>query len=461
LPTSSRSAVAPVAFKPFEERGLKGMIGPFGQVQVFTVGDQVLPVKVVTSDRSAMLDFTGRSPLVRYGSGASAVELGTQGVRFPGSPPLPWNPATVRKLIEALATDRKLAASAMLLRSALYTAYPAALSQARLPRKSPVGAAMKRGAPGYGLGSLNCTSQTVTDTETEYITERVEVITTAVEQWQACYDRQVDRDPCKAMVFAEARALCAAGICGLETFRDVVTGFIEVVMAIATEVVREVVACRLPRPGEWPNPWALGKIDLQGAVEQPPAPAFSPATLKDARALVKSIGGFLGPFGTCLLAGTWSLTQIDTHIDIGGGRAVVPYGVRVCMGADCANQLSADQIVGETIAAWGAALAALAALSPAFAAATGIAPAAVVVAGVAAAGATTAVVAAAALILGFIILALIYGTAIAGQLQIHKWAGSFSDGRVCIEHPTFALALVKLATLTLVPAELVPPIVTG
>jgi hypothetical protein len=68
---------------------------------------------------------------------------------------------------------------------------------------------------------------------------------------------------------------------------------------------------------------------------------------------------------------------------------------------------------------------------------------------------------AAALVLGFVILALIYGTALVAQLTVHEQIGSFADGVVDIEHPTFALALIKLATLTLVPAELVPPIVTG
>ena len=139
------TAAAPAAFKSFDENGLKGMIGPFGRAQVFTVGDQVLPVKVVTSNRSAMMDFTGRSALVRYGSGASAVQLSTKGVQIGSAGPLlPWNEAVVRKLISTLAADRRLAASAMLLRSALYTAYPAALTEASPPRKSPIGATMKQ-----------------------------------------------------------------------------------------------------------------------------------------------------------------------------------------------------------------------------------------------------------------------------------------------------------------------------
>jgi hypothetical protein len=41
------------------------------------------------------------------------------------------------------------------------------------------------------------------------------------------------------------------------------------------------------------------------------------------------------------------------------------------------------------------------------------------------------------------------------------FTNNFADGVVNIEHPTFALALIKLATIGTVPSELFPPIVTG
>jgi hypothetical protein len=201
---------------------------------------------------------------------------------------------------------------------------------------------------------------------------------------------------------------------------------------------------------------------IKAAVPQPRAD-FGTKDIEGALKFLKQIGGFLGPFGNCLVDGKWSLAQLETPIDFGGGNVAIPYGVKVCIDATCAEQLSADQIFGELTASWGAALGALAALSPAFAAEVaglGIVATPAIAALVAAL--PPAVVTVAALILAFIILALIYGTAISAQLFIHRhMTDNFADGTVCIEHATFALGLIKLATLGFAPAELIPPIVTG
>jgi hypothetical protein len=201
---------------------------------------------------------------------------------------------------------------------------------------------------------------------------------------------------------------------------------------------------------------------VQGAIPQPAA-TFGAKELEAALKLVKDIGSFLGPFGTCLANGQWSLAQLQTPIDFGGGTIALPYGVKVCISADCASRLSLDGLVGELTTSWTAALGALAALSPEFAAA--VSPLGILAAPAAAGVAATAppaIAAIAALILAFIILALIYGTAISGQLFIHKnFTGNFADGTVCIEHATFALALIKLASYGVAPSELIPPIVTG
>jgi hypothetical protein len=123
-------------------------------------------------------------------------------------------------------------------------------------------------------------------------------------------------------------------------------------------------------------------------------------------------------------------------------------------------------VAGELGASWGAALAALAAMSTSFAAyasTLGIAAAPAVAAAVAAAGgAGSVLVSCAAVILAFIILALIYGTALSLQLAFHdKFLGTFADGEVCIEHASFAIALIKMASMGALPVELIPPIVTG
>jgi hypothetical protein len=71
-------------------------------------------------------------------------------------------------------------------------------------------------------------------------------------------------------------------------------------------------------------------------------------------------------------------------------------------------------------------------------------------------------VACAALILAAILAALVYGTLVAAQLEYHRIATDhFNDNVVCIEHPTFAIALIELWTQGMVPARAIPPIVTG
>ena len=453
MPASPSPTLVLPSFKPLRDGD--GAVGPYGEVQVFKVGSEWLPVRVATRDRSALMDFRGRSPFVSYGTGSAAITLSSQGIQFANGRPLSWSGETIKKLLNTLATNIKLAQSAMLLRSTLHTAYPAAvaLQQKPLPGKR-MSSLVKKTSSGLGQRSMFCTVDETTETVTRRVTELVERIQTADEQYAACFNRQAVRPPC-----SDAGLLagpCAAAACAIQEFIDIVTSFVEVVIVITEEVVRRVVVCDFKLEG-WPNPWATVPPGLLAGVAQPKA-KFSDKEIKDAIKLVKSFANFLGPFGTCLINGRWNLAQLDTPLDLGDGPLALPYGVKVCIQAECAKKLTIEKMGEETLNSWGSALAALAALSPTFAAATGIAPAAFVV-GIAAL--PPAVVAAASLILAFIILALIYGTLISIQLSIHQLAGSFSDGVVCIEHPTFALALIKLASLTLVPAELVPPIVTG
>ena len=82
----------------------------------------------------------------------------------------------------------------------------------------------------------------------------------------------------------------------------------------------------------------------------------------------------------------------------------------------------------------------------------------------AAAALDAASAAAGALMLAFYLLALYYGVVIIAQIFAYRMSDlslgtTFLADGVCIQHPTFALALIKLLTLSLVPSELVPPIV--
>ncbi|HWH48394.1 MAG TPA: hypothetical protein VN664_11370, partial [Burkholderiales bacterium] len=118
----------------------------------------------------------------------------------------------------------------------------------------------------------------------------------------------------------------------------------------------------------------------------------------------------------------------------------------------------------DLLTAWPAALTLLAAMSPeflTFLTTAGI-PMTIPPAVLAAVGILPPAAASAAVImLAFLILALIYGTALAGELSAAEALGAFADGEVCIVHPTIALAMIKVLTLGFVPAELVPPIVVG
>lgn len=248
-----------------------------------------------------------------------------------------------------------------------------------------------------------------------------------------------------------------------KSFGDLVVGFYEIVTTISEEVTREVVTCITPKKGEWPNPWSVTGGKIRAAVPQPKI-VFGEREIKDALALLGRIPGLLGPFGTCFFQGAWSLAQLDTQLNLGGTNVVVPYGVKVCLSAECATKLSIDASWKETLAGWGSALSVLAALDAGAAASLvgiGIVPSAAVVALVA--GIPPLVLAAATIILLFILVALLWGTAISSQLWFHKtFTNNFADDKVCIEHPSIAIALITL----LVPGvgsttQLTPPIVTG
>lgn len=439
-----------------------GIVGPYGEVRVFDVGGDMLPVFVKATNDLAVMDVTGRSAFVRYGKGATSITLTAEGVKFGETAKAqPWSGEVVRKLISALTKDRDKLRGAMLLRSALHTSYPVAVAQSKKKTSKRMGTAMGKSALDYGWRALYCTTTTVTETVEECVTKLIEDIKTAEEQYQECYDKEVKKDPCKSVPFG-AKGPCAAAICAAKTFIDIVEGFIEVITCIVKTVVREVVNCTAPKQGEWPNPWDQFDLKLGGFLPQPQA-SFSKKNIDEGLKLLDDFGGFLGPFGKCFIRGEWSLAQLDTKLKLDGTNVVIPYGIKVCISDECGSQLSDPDMFADALVAWGTALSLLAALSPEFAAAVaglGIVPLASAAAAIAAL--PQAAVAAAAIILAFILLALLYATAISAQLYFHRnHTNNFADGKVCIEHPTFAIALISMATLGYAHAELIPPIVTG
>ena len=439
-----------------------GIIGPFGEARIYNVGGFAMPMIVTSADGSAVMDLTGRSPFIRLGAStdSSAIVLRSGSIQFGISKPVPWSPDIIKKLISTLAANRQKATGLILLRSALYTSYPIAVKRLKSKMNTAVATKLSAGSRGLGKDSLKCTSTTVTDTVVNTITQTINVVKTAEQQYQECYDKQVRSAGCAdAGIFAGA---CAATICGLKAFVEIVVGVTTIVTTVTEEVVRTVVSCTKPLIGSWPNPWNFYN-NLPVAKVSQPALKFGATDLAGAIKFLKDITGFFGPLGKCLIDGKWNVAQLQTPLDFGGGKLVLPYGMRVCITSDCARKLALENTAGELSTAWLAALGALAALSTefaAFAATFGIVATPAIVAAIA--GLPEVVVALAAILLAFVIVLLIWGTVISGQMSYQVCCTSnLADGTVCIEHPTFAIQVITLLTLGQVPVGLIPPIVTG
>ena len=187
-----------------------------------------MPAVVSAFDGSAVMDCTGRSTFVRFGAStdATAIKLTTEGVQFGAAKPEPWNADVVKKMIAAVVSDRKKARGAVLLRSALHTSYPVAIAQTKSKVGSTMATAMAKGSAGYGIGAMKCTVTTVTETVLKTITESEAVVKTAEQQYQACVDREITKDPCKTAAAVGLGGVCAAGICAAKEFVDIIVGWI-------------------------------------------------------------------------------------------------------------------------------------------------------------------------------------------------------------------------------------------
>ncbi len=439
-----------------------GIMGPFGEARIYNVGGQVLPTVVTALGSRAVMDLTSRSPFVRFGSptNRAAITLTASGVQYGSAKAVPWSNAVARDIIKNIIADPDKARGALLLRSALQTSYPVAsmLLQPKLTVGRQMATVMANGAAGFAANSMNCTVTTVTDTVITTITQMVAVVLTATQQYQQCYDAEVAKLPCSAA--GVGAGLCAAGICGLKSFVDIVTGWATIATTVVNEVARQVVVCTAPSMNRWPNPWDF-PIAISGGVVPSKKQVFN---INDAIAFLKSVCNFFGPFAKCLLDGKWSLAELNTPLNLGGSNTVIPYGVKVCLSSACATQLSPAGIGAELAANWLLLLGALAALSPSFAAmAAGFGI--VATPAIAAAAAANPVLAAiAGIILAFILLAMWYATIICAQLAYQICCtNNLADGLVCIEHPTFAIALVSIALFGVggLNSVLIPPIVTG
>ena len=441
-----------------------GIIGPFGEARIYNVAGQLLPMRVTANNGYAMMDVGSRAPFVRIGAATDtkAITLSASGVQYGTAKPLAWNAVVARDVVKAIISDPVKMQGALHLRSALHTSYPVACKQLqpKLTMGKKMAAVMAKGSVGMGVRVMNpttsnCSIQTVTETVTTTITTVVQRIMTAFQQAQACYEARL-AGTCKGNIWPEA---CAALTCGVDAFVDMVVDTITIIDVFVEEVTREVMVCTAPQANRWPNPFGPSPTVLQGAIAQKPQKFDIVAALS----FLKSQLAFLGPYARCLLDGKWELAELNTQLNL-GGEVVVPYGVRVCISTKCAEQLALQGIGMELINNWLLLLQALAALSPAFAvkaAAVGIIPLAAL-AGIVATE-SPVIIGTAAIILAVIILLMIQATVLGAELTVQLALGAGSDGIVCIEHPTFALALIAIPLLGFGGLNLAafPPIVTG
>lgn len=82
-----------IPFKPSAQG--TGIIGPYGEVNIFDIGGKAMPLLVSSVDGSALMDLTGRSAFVRYGKGSTAITLTTDGVKFGKAKVQPWSVGSI------------------------------------------------------------------------------------------------------------------------------------------------------------------------------------------------------------------------------------------------------------------------------------------------------------------------------------------------------------------------------
>ncbi len=446
----------------------EGLVSAFGEVRIAEIKGNTLPIYMASNNGSCVIDASGRGIYAKFGNDSNAIKLTPTRIEF-GKSNEPWSKKSIERMAQEIANDRKKLIGVLELRAAFVTTYPVATQRVKKSMGSQMSQLMAKTNNAMGANAMNCglgfqnLINAGVQTATRVVTETIPIIKSAEQQYLECYDQQLN-GPCKDVAWGFGAIPCAIAACAMQVFTDMVIGFTTIVIeTIVEKIVMPYVSCvQAPFADiNWPNPFKpLVSGTIQGAVADPTPPVSDKKVVSDALKLLKDISGFLGPF-KCMLDGQWSLAQLNTPLILDGKNVGIPYGIKVCIGADCADKLISLNAWGQTGSDWATALSVLAALSPAAATALGaLAPASPAIAAlVAAAGPVVA--GAAALILAVVILILIYATAIQAQLLVHKALGSFNDGTVCIEHPTFALALVKLMTFTYAPAELIPPIVTG
>jgi len=441
--------------------GALGSVGAWGEVQVRELPSGLVPIFVRTNNRQGVMDLTKRRSVVSLANGA--VQLTTKGIQV-GKDLQPWNAASISSLINRARSDAAFRTSLFELRAALVTAYPHAIATSKQKGDAKATGAVLQMAKGMGVGvapkKSRCTTSTVTETVTRTIEEEVEVWQTAEERFNACVDEQVRKG-----IFGGE--LAAVTYCGLLGLADLFLGTLTVVSHVTEEVTRTIVSCSIEVNRRVLDIYKGIEQSIPRGIDLRPglvgaAPALSNADITAGIGWLQTLIDGLSPFTDCLLRGRWSFAAVDLSVVTGVDKLEIPYGIKVCIPAACAQQLRLENS-GENLASAATTLVSiLAAVNADFAAIAsqlGIVAAAeaATLAGTIGAAGVTALTAVAALML-FLVY---YAAMIAIQIQLLP-PEAFADGLVCIEHPTFVIAAVTV----LLPgpgsiSQFIPPIVTG
>lgn len=511
----------PVQPKFTRNKTNNGMVSQFGDVQAYSINGSMLPFVVTARENLAMMDMTDDFPFIRIGKheDKSSILLTSKGVQIGQNKGLSWNSATYKVLIDTIKKDKDKTQGILLLRSTLMTSFPAsvAYSKEKVSKKmsNTLNNIAKKGYSSDLFQSTKdvCEKRTKTEERVTPIEKAMRDVMTAEEQWRKCKRENENSADCKAAGdvaanflrtvtagFASseaisdarnvAKAACAAVSCVLSTFEDIVRKFIEVVGYVVEEVIVEYFVCPISifvhgmvDPGitlvndiqkkvmelEFPNPFDLVRGAFEGVFPPPVREIIDKKAIDEAIRFLEKIRSALGPFGKCLLGGEWSIASLQTGVKLLGNEIDIPYGLRVCISSTYARRLDITKIEREFNSAWISSMGLLGALNPSVATAVtsiGIPIPSTLTAAVALLPPAVAI--AATTILGFIIFALFHAAILATQLSFHiNFTNNLSDGYICIEHATFAVALVGQLALAInnpllgTTAIYVPPIVTG
>lgn len=435
--------------------GALGSTGPWGDVYVREVRTGVVPIYVSTPGRGGIIDLSRRRAQISLGSGS--IVLTSAGIRAGGTL-RPWNKESITDLLKRLQADEPARRSLLELRAALITTYPHAVSTSKTRSDSNAANAVMAMARGMGQQAAprrsDCTTVTVIDTIVHTVEDVVEVWLTAEERFNACVNRKVR----EGIPGGEAAAMV---VCALEGFVDILVGTYTVLRTFTEEVEKTYVRCAINQaqqlidffkgtPVRFPDGLKLPGLSTAASL---PDGDYTSAARDVLKMLDKTVK--LSAFTRCLLEGQWSFAAAETPVRIGSTGFDIPYGVKVCITAECARAMRFEDAVDGLPLDAEATMAMLAELSPElFVAYTSLLIAIPAGAGIAGAASMTPFI----VVLAFLLLAIYYAAAIRAQL-LYVTDEAMADGKVCIEHPSFVVAAMAVPTTGY--SLLIPPIVTG